>query len=1263
MHDVAKTEPFEWTEKAQQAFEELKEAMCSDTVLRMPRQGEVFQLYTDASHIAIGAVLCQIDPKDKKSHPCAYGSRKFNDQELKLSTPCKELLAIVYALNLWSFYICGNPVHIFSDCRAWTFLKVQSGVSGKISRLALLVAEYDITVSFVQGVKNKAADGLSRAYDTGLIKYDDQVSNRHPALEYLGAPPIEEGSMKLENYLEECGRYIQQEWPKLLDQYQKDNDTKTNIENVNLKAGNEISYVQKITEATTHLHADKVVIRQMQDSKIKEFEDQLENEDEIEQDSDTTDSKFKLAYYNIRTIAINNSCFTYGSFLALQKDDEFCQMKIELVEKNDIRTINQGYLKKRGLLMRKFTTRDGQVYYTVCIPIALVPALLNATHGNLMNGHLGKEKYCLTLRRKYYWPKMRKDIYQFHDKCVICQYNDKYPVKFTSGYVIRPMYPLHVVHCDLVVGLPRAMDKSYAIFLLYDGFTRHVYGIPLASEKASYVVKKFMSHYVAAYGLMWALHSDNARNLDGAFMRHLTSLLGVVKTSTPPHNAQSNPTETMCGAVAMLIRKGLQDSDKKYWPQALPLILNAINNSVHTATGYTPNELFFGHFGERSMVPLIPFESESANVTEYHQKIRRFQEIAFQIARARNEKRIQTKKKEWDKHARVHRFEIGDYILIKNLNPALGPGETKLRSKYIGPFRIIKVYPSSLVVVPWTENARLEEYYKDPDLFRYVHRGDIRPFHSRQVAVKDCKPYRAAVEEQLVVDPIVLNKFLAHLGLDSNNELLSVKDTYSESETKYDPSSRVRNQSNKEQLDYSTEESESGDSDDPDQDQNLIPVAPMIPVPPAVVVNQQVPNQPVNRPNLIPGPVEQRKRKDSDSQSSESEYHDTDDLNDDPKDGDSDSETEDSSDYQIGPLFDLIEANEEDELLLRDLMEPKKASQGSSLEGSEKNQAIKEKLVDLEKLIISPHDEVRRQAEFDLKQLLDQYRNEQEHPRIELEGEEDAVEEISNSDSEVEEQKEKVRNFILEKSDTEGSERLSKLSEKSEDESDRESMTSAASHITEQSVVPEDSWPCLSERPPPLDRRQRQSVVQIDTPGCRITVSPEDLPPEPPPRPREIRGRGRKDIWDWVSQSPNLPITPQIDRRGRTIKPRTTYSPEREEQRHKELKQRAKQRLLDDNRRARANANLQVQAQEVAPEENRQVGSQAYYEDSTSRSQKGATVTGTRPKTKTETELVKTPTGRQTKLGSRQASVGSRKTVGSKKEGSVRSRSSRKLNL
>ena len=55
-----------------------------------------------------------------------------------------KLLAIVYDLNSWSFYICGNPIQEFSDFRARTFLKMQSGASVKASRLALQVSEYVI---------------------------------------------------------------------------------------------------------------------------------------------------------------------------------------------------------------------------------------------------------------------------------------------------------------------------------------------------------------------------------------------------------------------------------------------------------------------------------------------------------------------------------------------------------------------------------------------------------------------------------------------------------------------------------------------------------------------------------------------------------------------------------------------------------------------------------------------------------------------------------------------------------------------------------------------------------------------------------------------------------------------------------------------------------------------------------------------------------------------------------------------------------------
>jgi hypothetical protein len=212
-------------------------------------------------------------------------------------------------------------------------------------------------------------------------------------------------------------------------------------------------------------------------------------------------------------------------------------------------------------------------------------------------------------------------------------------------------------------------------------------------------------------------------------------------------------------------------------------------------------------------------------------------------------------------------------------------------------------------------------------------------------------------------------------------------------------------------------------------------------------------------------------------------------------------------------------------------------------------------------------------------------------------------------------------------------------------------MASAMSQHTVTSIVQEDSWPCPSEIPPPNYDRQRQSVVHIDTPGCRITVRPEDIPPDPPPRPREIRGCGRRDIWDWVSQSPNLPVIPQVDRRGRTIKPKIRYDPEDEEQRHKELKQRAKQRLLDDSRKGRANANLQVQAQEIAPVENSRAGSQISSEDSTFRSQIEAI--GTRSKTRSESEPVKMPASKKTEAKRPANSC-------SKKSGSGRSQTSKK---
>ena len=1174
IQEVAYNEPFHWTDKAQIAFDKIKDIMCSDLVLRLPRQGELFQIYSDASAGALGVALCQIDPIDKRPHPCAYGSRKFNECEMKLSIPCKELLAIIYGLNLWSFYICGNPIQVFSDCRAWTFLKMQSGVSGKISRLALLVSEYDISVSYIKGTKNKLADGLSRAFDDGLTKYDDQITARHPALNKLEAPEIAEGeSLRLNDYLGKCDEYLSDHWPKVLKEYEnqqkalgKEPDTDClkqgmqvstqNINNITKDAISEAEYVDQVIYEAAILHVDRSNPAQQNQRFGKEnnfstpiFDDSFsetmdsftddETMDSDDEDSDmsddeingTTDSSFRPACYNIRLIAINDSCFSASAFADMQEQDEFCAGKIELIRAKNSRVKESGYFLKRKILMRKMHTRDGQEYQVICIPKVLRKPLMESTHRSLLSGHFGSQRYFLNMSRKYYWPKMKDEIIDFHHHCLPCQYNDKFPVKYLSGHVIRPLYPMHVVHCDLVVGLPRALDGSDAILLLYDGFSRFTFGIPLTSQKADYVVKKLMSHFVAAFGLPWALHSDNGRNVDGALIRSLALLLGVLKTSTPPYTPNANPTETMCGAVGMLLRKALNESDQRYWSLCLPFVLNALNSTMHTATGYTPNSLFFGRFQERDPVPIIPFEAEAANVNEYFQKMRRFQELAFQITRSRNERKLLAKKVTWDITARTHKYKEGDFVLVKNKAPASGPGKKKLRAIYIGPFRVLKVYEASLIVVPWTENSRLEEYYRDPDAFRLVHRGNIKPFFTRQVSVKHCKPFHGKLETDPIVDPIMLTRFLDMLGVDNSDEVISEIDPETRSHTSdFTIPSLDSGVNYPDGHDNSSSDTDSADSG-PDhggapvgqQDDDVVPQ-------PEVPNNDQA-EQEKDLPLLldqetIPLKLTVKLKKGINQQQVKVEKN------------------------LVDKLVGNLNISETNKKLLKKYYEQQEAVTTAITTA----RGHRLKLDELECLVRSPDPAVRKRAEFELNQVLDQIK----HDRAIID---DTNESRESQDSDVETiQEVEVEN-----------ERMSTSTDTAEP---------AEEHLDE--VVGDDDGPNLEwdySEVGELGDIPPAQEVNIRMPNALVNIRPFMLPGsrnEPqtstPMLHRRFGASRRRDVQDWLSNvSPlhgaddddHLDVTteeagpqpaPRVTKSGRVSKPVSRFDDAQEALRQQELK-------------------------------------------------------------------------------------------------------------
>ena len=102
---------FFWSETQQKAFTELKYHLCSALVLGLLDLQQPFEVKTDASDYAIGAVLTQ------HGHPVAYHSETLSDTFQKYPSYEKEMYSIGqgYRHRQWKHYISGKETIIHTN--------------------------------------------------------------------------------------------------------------------------------------------------------------------------------------------------------------------------------------------------------------------------------------------------------------------------------------------------------------------------------------------------------------------------------------------------------------------------------------------------------------------------------------------------------------------------------------------------------------------------------------------------------------------------------------------------------------------------------------------------------------------------------------------------------------------------------------------------------------------------------------------------------------------------------------------------------------------------------------------------------------------------------------------------------------------------------------------------------------------------------------------------------------------------------------------
>ncbi|GKB89606.1 putative reverse transcriptase domain-containing protein, partial [Tanacetum coccineum] len=114
-----KSVKFEWGEKAEAAFQLLKQKLCSAPILALPEGSENFVVYCDASHKGLGAVLMQ---KEKRH------------------------------------YLYGTKCVVFTDHKSLQHILDQKELNMRQRRWLELLSDYDCEIRYHPGKANMVAD-------------------------------------------------------------------------------------------------------------------------------------------------------------------------------------------------------------------------------------------------------------------------------------------------------------------------------------------------------------------------------------------------------------------------------------------------------------------------------------------------------------------------------------------------------------------------------------------------------------------------------------------------------------------------------------------------------------------------------------------------------------------------------------------------------------------------------------------------------------------------------------------------------------------------------------------------------------------------------------------------------------------------------------------------------------------------------------------------------------------------------------------------
>ena len=362
------------------------------------------------------------------------------------------------------------------------------------------------------------------------------------------------------------------------------------------------------------------------------------------------------------------------------KDKSIVEIKKHLEENTGTSTIHNNYIHLDNTVYY-LSNADADPVLRLYIPSHLRKYVIRQYHD--LNGHIGTERCFYTIKSKYFWPNLFKDLHAYINNCIPCQTRNARQIRAPLQETDIPPFPFSRVSLDVSGPYPESLSGNKYVVTFICMYFGYIECFPTPEKSSSVIAHLIVEEIIPRYECCLEVLHDNGLENIAKQVQDLLSYMKINSVKTSYYSPRSNGLcEKSHSTLLSVIGKLMNENSS--WELLIPQALASVRFAVNLSTGYSPYFLLFGRDVIFPLDTVLQPRRKYQGEDPIH-SILQLQHQAFTHVHRNLQKARKRQKRYADKNAQRVEFKVGSPVYYKNFRRT-----AKFAPKFLPYYRIIE---------------------------------------------------------------------------------------------------------------------------------------------------------------------------------------------------------------------------------------------------------------------------------------------------------------------------------------------------------------------------------------------------------------------------------------------------------------------------------------------------------------------------------------------------------------------------------------------